>query len=106
MITNESSSLTFEMTPENEYQDSRVIDIGTSEETITIISDVANPGPLFVRNFDTTNFFELGYAAANYPHKIPAGHAYVIPLNAATTTLYVKADTASVLASFKIRSQV
>jgi len=103
--TGDFSRRSFTISPANDYEDSRTLDIGTSEETVTIITDIANPGPMEIENFGPTNFVEVGYATATYVHEIPVGESYIIPLHQNTTAVYLKADTAACRVKLRIRSQ-
>ena len=78
------------------------IEIGTSEETITVSSDIGNAGLFWIENLDATNFIELGFATAVYPLILDPGEAYLMRLAPATATLYLKADTAACNIQFVI----
>lgn len=45
------------------------------------------------QTLDATNFVEVGFATGVYPIKIPAGQFALIPLAAATASLFLMADT-------------
>ena len=72
------------------------ITVGTSEEAVAL-SDVATLGYAFIKNLDATNYVEFyrttGDAAPTI--KIPAGGWCFVPLGG--STLFAKANTASVL---------
>lgn len=74
----------------------RVIIVGTSEESVTF-TDVTTPGICYLRNLDGTNYVQWGVATTVYTGRILAND---IPacfrLDNGATTLYMKANTASV----------
>jgi hypothetical protein len=74
--------------------------IGTSEETIVLDSDFVDPGLVYIRNDDADNWLDMGYATSDYPNRLYPGEQAVIPLSLSQDTLYVKADTASVLVQY------
>lgn len=68
--------------------------IGTSEEVLTIPSDLATVGYAFIHNLDASNFVQIGPSTGRTDFKLFAGEATLFRLNSGTT-IYVKADTAS-----------
>ena len=72
------------------------IDVGTSEETLTVGSDIGSLGVVKFINRDATHFVEVGIATASYFSKIPAGETAQFPAVPTITTWYLKADTATV----------
>ena len=75
----------------NAYIDN-VQEIDTSEEAVQL-GDIATPGFVFVHNLDSTNYVEIGAAAAEYCIKLGPGQRALFPLNG--TTLFAKANTAA-----------
>jgi len=73
--------------------DLRILEIGTSEEEVTISAEIGDCGLCVIQNLDATNFVEVGFATGVYPIKIPAGQFALIPLAAATASLFLMADT-------------
>ncbi|MDB4694485.1 hypothetical protein OAF30_03560 [Flavobacteriales bacterium] len=70
-------------------------EIGTSEETETF-SELTAPGWCTIQNLDSTNFVEWGFSTGVYGGKLMAGEtAGPFRINSASTTLYLKADTAA-----------
>jgi len=78
------------------------ISVGTSEETITVSSEIGSAGLMWIRNADDTNFVSFGFATTVYPLILNPGEAYLMRLTAATATLYLKADTAACNVHFGI----
>lgn len=79
-------------------RDIRTLEIGTSEETITILSDITagnGPGYALLENLDDTNFIDLGFATTDYKIRLHAGAVALIPLAPSVTALYLKADNAA-----------
>ncbi len=68
--------------------------IGTSEEALTIPSDLATVGYAFIHNMDATNYVNIGPATARTDFKLLAGEAAMFRLDSGST-IYVKANTAS-----------
>ena len=69
--------------------------VATTEEQWTISSGVVNAGACIIRNFSTANFVDVGFATGVYPIRIKAGNTDKISLTPATSSLFLKADTAS-----------
>ncbi len=75
-----------------------VQNIGTSEEEITLLSDItAGNGPYYAyfENLDDTNYVEVGTATTVYWMKMAAGDKALIPLNSTVTSIFLKANTAA-----------
>lgn len=70
-----------------------VLNIGTSEETVTF-TDIT-PGWSVLTNLDGTNFVDLGFSTGVYGLTLPAGAQCVLKFKSGMT-LYAKADTAAV----------
>lgn len=101
---NRSSSTA--LTTTGESIDHRKIEIGTSEETVTIIGDITageGPGPMFIYNADSTNYVELGFATTDYKMLLRPSCGYLLPLHTAVTQLFMKANTAACEVEFHIR---
>ena len=71
------------------------MDVGTSEEEITVASDIGNLGTVKFVNHDDTNYVEVGVATGVYYTMVPAGESVRTYGPATTGTFYVKANTAS-----------
>ena len=69
--------------------------VGTSEEEWTIGAEVGDCGQCVIRNFDATNYVDVGFATGVYPIRIKAGHADKLSLTPATASLFLKANTAA-----------
>jgi hypothetical protein len=72
-----------------------MVEIGTVEET-EAFSELTVPGWCTIQNLDSTNFVEWGFSTGVYGGKLMAGEtAGPFRINSASTTLYLKADTAA-----------
>ena len=71
-----------------------MIDVGITEES-TAFPELTVPGWVTIQNLDETNFVEWGFSTGVYGGKLLAGElAGPFRLNA-STTLFLKADTAA-----------
>ncbi len=71
--------------------------VGTSEESLSISSDLSNgTGYAHFVNCDSTNYVQVGISAGSYFMRLKAGEPAILPLDNGVTTLYLKANTASV----------
>ncbi len=75
--------------------DYRRIDATTTEVEHTISASVGDVGIALVKNLDSTNFVDVGFATTVYPIRLLAGQFALMPLTPATASLFVKADTAT-----------
>lgn len=84
-------------------EDYRVLTITSGAEvTFTIDTDIGDAGLCVIVNQDASNFLKVGFATGDYPIKILAGCPAVIPLAAATSALYLRADTADLTAEIYV----
>lgn len=90
---NKSKQVSVTTTGEN--VDHRIVPVTTSEYEFTIDAGIGSPGYCFVRNCDSTNFVNLGFATETYSMKLLAGDVAVFPLVATQDVLYLIADTAT-----------
>lgn len=90
---NQSANKT--VTTTGEGIDQRVLSVGTTEEEVTIATGIGDCGYAMVKNLDATNFVEVGFATGVYPIKLLATQFALLPLAAATASLFLKADTAA-----------
>ncbi len=74
--------------------------IGTSEEQLAQGVDLGDPGFVFVKNLDATNYVEFGSTTGVYDLKLKAGEFHLYRHNSAT--IYAKANTASCLVEYII----
>ena len=80
-------------------------EIGTSEEEITLLSDITGgngPGYAYFENLDDTNYVEIGTATTVYWMKLDAESKAILPLNSTVTSVFLKANTAAVDVRIKI----
>ena len=86
--------------------DARIVDLGTSEETITLATDVsAAAGWVYIKNHDDTNYITVGYVAeATTAHgiRINAGESAAFRIITTATALYMKANTAACIVEVKV----
>lgn len=68
--------------------------VGTSEETITVDTDIGDLGICSFVNRDSTNFISVGIATGAYFAEIEPGHQAVFYAQRDIATFYVLADTA------------
>lgn len=96
--TNRTASRTYSgsITTSGAIYDQGIQAIGTSDESVSIRSDIATLGYIYARNLDSTNYVELGYTSGTYFAKLKAGQACIFPAGSGLTTLHAKANTASI----------
>lgn len=90
---------TLDMAGDDMQGDTQVI--GTTEEAIVVSGDIGTVGQISIKNLDSTNYVEIGYAAGVYVHKLIAGDFMMVPL-ASGVTVYAKANTSACRVSKKI----
>lgn len=72
--------------------------VGTAEESVSIDADILagnDPGWLYLKNLDPTNYVELGIATTVYFARIPPGTAVLVPINPSAVAIFLKANTAA-----------
>lgn len=69
------------------------VTIGTTEES-QAFGELGTLGWLFMKNLDTTNYVQWGFATTAYGGRIEAGEIAMFRLEP-STTLYLKANTAA-----------
>ena len=74
--------------------------IGTVEETIVLDTDFVDPGLLYLRNDDADNYVDIGYSTGVYPNRLYPYEQAVLPLTLTQDTVYLRADTGSVLMQY------
>ena len=75
--------------------DVRHTEIGTTEEEITISADVGDAAFVWIKNCDEDNYIQIGFATGVYNIRIPAGVSNLVSLDPATSSLFMKANTAA-----------
>lgn len=83
------------VTTAGEGIDNRRVSITTGEVTHTIDAAIGNAGYCYIKNRDSANFVEVGFATTVYYLKLLAGQSALFPLTPAQSALYLKADTAA-----------
>lgn len=83
----------------NEVQEG-IQEIGTSEEQITVSADIAQPGVVWIKNLDSTNFVEVGGATGVYFVRLNPGEVNILRMTG--TALFLLADTAACRVQYKI----
>lgn len=91
-----SRSFSGSITNSGAYWNENIQNIGTSDETVSIGSDISSLGYIYVRNLDATNYVELGYTSGTYFAKLKAGEACIFRAGSGLTTLHAKANTGAV----------
>jgi len=89
-------SYAFSFTTAGSNVDLRRVEIATSEVEHTIEASIGNAGYCWIRNADTTNFVEVGFATTVYVIKLLAGQVALLPIQPAQASLFLKANTAAV----------
>ena len=79
-----------------------VIDVTTSEVTVTLNTDIGDAGAVYIRNQDTTNYVQVGMATGVYVHRIPPDQDERFWLEPGTASLFLIADTATCKVEFEI----
>lgn len=77
---------------------SGILEVGTSEETLTQLNELGTPGFLLLKNLDSTNYIEFGSTTGVYDIKLKAGEIAIFRHNSATA--YAKANTAACLVEY------
>ena len=70
-------------------------DVGTTEESVAVSSDIGDLGVCQFTNHDATNYVEVGHGTGVYFTEVYPGESVRLRGPAATTAFYVKADTAA-----------
>ena len=86
------------ITTTGSHIDHRIMNIGTTEETIDINADIlagSDPGLCLIFNKDATNYVQIGPATTVYQMQVPASRFCILWLNAAATQIFMKANTAA-----------
>lgn len=87
------------------HWDSRVLNIGTSEEEVVISTDVSGgqgAGFAFLKNIDATNYVQIGKSTGTYFARLNPGDVSLIKLDPGVTSLFMKANTGAVDVEFMI----
>tara|TARA_R100000152_G_C6750327_1_gene173956 strand:+ start:280 stop:636 length:357 start_codon:yes stop_codon:yes gene_type:complete len=109
-ITNTTTNETLSVRPDafattGEHEDSGVIEVGTSETTLTLKTDIGDAGYAIVVNRDSTNYVELGFSTGSYVVKLLAGQVALMPLQSTISAIYLRANTAACDVQYKIFEQ-
>ena len=75
---------------------SQTLSIGTTEESLALGTDVTLPAHVCIANLDSTNYVQIGFSTGDYVVRINPGAAALLPYVESGTTIYAKANTASV----------
>lgn len=90
--TGESLSIAaLNITTAADYEQGRTLNITTSEVSVTISTDITDPGYLMVLNLDNQNSVQFGTATTVYWATVLPGYFMLVPLDPSVTTLYFKA---------------
>ena len=79
---------------QGDYEDAGIWNVGTTEGSHTISTDLGNVMGVEVENISVANFVQLGYSTGVYVHRILPGMNAFIPLEPAETQIFYKSDTA------------
>ena len=69
-----------------------------AEEEWTIDTQIGDAGFCVIRNLDATNYLQVGFATGVYYLRIKAGQCAAFPLEPGVASLFLKANTAAVVA--------
>ena len=69
--------------------------VHSGETEWTIPTSVGNAGLLCIRNLDATNYVQVGFATGAYNLRIKAGQSALLPIEPATASLFLLANTAA-----------
>lgn len=75
--------------------DARTVNIGTTEETFVISTDVGNNCYCYLENYDSTNFVKVGFLTGVYYIRLKPGEPNAFRLEPGVTEFKVIADTAA-----------
>jgi len=75
-----------------------VVEIATSETTITQKTEMGTPGYIFLKNMDSTNYTEVGVTTGVYTVKLKAGEIALYRHDGAA--ILAKANTAACLLEY------
>jgi len=81
--------------PAGTHDDRRTVEVGTSEVEYTLSTDIGDSGFLLVINNGPTNYVQLGWDTGVYKHRLRPGIPYLIPLEPAIASFFMKANTAA-----------
>lgn len=90
-----SGSRGFNVTTAGDGADYEAKSIGTGEVEWTLASGIGNAGVMVIKNTDATNYVQVGFATGVYALRIKAGQSALLPLEPATASIFLKADTAA-----------
>ena len=82
--------------------DHRFVSIGTSEVEITISTDIGDAGACWIKNCDSTNCVQVGFATTVYSLRIPPTVSVLLYLEPATASLFLKANSAACMVSLVV----
>ena len=68
------------------------VEIGTTEEEISVPVAITTPGAVWIHNLSTVDYLRVGFATGVYVIKIPAGGVALIPLNEGVASLFMVAS--------------
>ena len=92
-LTINTPSTAVQFSPSTVIGSSFVVDVGTSEESISL-GDVS-PGTVLLQNLDTTNYVEFTTVTTDYDLRLPANGGKALFTFSGAQTLYMKANTSA-----------
>lgn len=93
--TGSSTSTSATLSDQGDYEDSGIWNVGTSEGSHTISTDLVNVLGVEVENLASANYVQLGYSTGVYVHRLPAGMGAFIPLEPGETQVFYLSNTAA-----------
>lgn len=88
-----------------EHEDSGVIEVGTSQTTLTLKTDIGDAGYALFVNRDSTNAVALGFANLDYKLDLKPGQVALLPLQSTISAIYLVASTAACDVQYKVFEQ-
>ena len=109
-ITNTTTNETLNVRPDafattGEHEDSGVIEVGTSQTTLTLKTDIGDAGYAIFVNRDSTNSVALGFANLDFKLDIGPGQVALKPLQSTISAIYMLASSAPCNVQYKIFEQ-
>ena len=109
-ITNTTTNETLSVRPDafattGEHEDSGVIEVGTSQTTLTLKTDIGDAGYAIFVNRDSTNSVAIGFSNLDFKLDLKAGQVALLPLQSTISAIYMLANTAACDVQYKIFEQ-
>lgn len=100
--TQEGVLSTITVTTTGTHEQSGRVSVATSETTVGVGADIGDAGYLYLKNWDDTNYVQVGFSTGVYPIRLEPGSVSVVQVQPSISSLYCLADTASVDLQYKL----